>query len=74
VTSTRRARLSTPTTCRSPRSRWLSARVTPRTGRTTAWTLRLGARLPAGRYTATVRALDGQSIAGKTGQVTFRVR
>jgi hypothetical protein len=31
-------------------------------------------RLPAGRYTATVRALDRKGLAGQTGEVTFRVR
>jgi uncharacterized delta-60 repeat protein len=74
VTSTRRARLTTPKACRSTTTRWLAARITPRTGRTTAWTLRLRARLPAGRYTATVRALDIEEIAGTTSEVTFRVR
>jgi len=74
VTSTRRARLGSAGACTLTRARWLTATSTPRAGRTQVWSLRLARRLPAGRYTATVRALDREGIAGEIGEVSFRVR
>jgi uncharacterized delta-60 repeat protein len=74
LTSSRRARLSKPTACRTTKTRWLTTKIQPRAGRTTTWTLRFGKRPAPGRYTATVRALDPQGNAGKTARVTFRVR
>jgi uncharacterized delta-60 repeat protein len=74
VTSSRRARLGSGGACTPTRARWLTATQTPRTGKTQLWSLRLARRLPAGRYTATVRALDREGLAGQTGEVTFRVR
>jgi uncharacterized delta-60 repeat protein len=74
VTSTRRARLGSRGACTPTRARWLTATHTPRTSQTQRWSLRLARRLPAGRYTATVRALDPEGLAGQTGEVTFRVR
>jgi uncharacterized delta-60 repeat protein len=74
VTSTRRARLGSRGACAPARARWLTANQTPRTAKTQLWSLHLARRLPAGRYTATVRALDREGLAGQTGEVTFRVR
>jgi predicted phage tail protein len=74
VTSARTARLAKATRCSPTATRWLPARATLRKGRTQTWTLRFGAHLPAGRYTATVRALDLEQRAGRTRSVTFRVR
>jgi uncharacterized delta-60 repeat protein len=74
VTSTRRVKLSKPTACKTVKRRWLVAKNTPRTGKTQTWTLKLAQRLPGGRYTATVRALDQDGLAGKTGHVRFRAR
>ena len=74
VTSTRRARLGSAGACTLTRARWLTATSTPRAGRTQVWSLRLARRLPAGRYTATVRALDREGVAGRIGEISFRVR
>jgi len=74
VTSTRRARLGSAGACTSTRARWLTAKNTPRAGRTQLWSLRLAKRPPAGRYVATVRALDQEGLAGRAGEVSFRVR
>jgi uncharacterized delta-60 repeat protein len=74
VTSARTARLARPKPCAATNARWLPAQATLRKGRTQTWTLRFGAHLPAGRYTATVRALDGSKRAGTTRSVTFRIR
>jgi hypothetical protein len=74
VTSTRRARLSSAHSCSPMRARWLTAKQTPRTAKSQLWSLRLARRLPTGRYTATVRALDREGLAGQTGEVTFRVQ
>jgi len=74
VTSTRRARLGSIGACSPTRARWLTAASTPRAGKTQVWSLRLARRLPPGRYTATVRALDREGVAGRIGEISFRVR
>jgi hypothetical protein len=68
VTSTRRARLGSIGACSPIRARWLTAASTPRAGRTQLWILRLGRRLPAGRYTATVRRSTGTASPARSAR------
>lgn len=60
--------------CAKPR--WMNAKLRLVTPGTWAWSLKLGGRLPRGRYTLLVRAADGSGNASNTlaGKPRLRIR
>ena len=64
-------RLAKRTTCKRPR--WMKAMLKPAGAGTWTWTVRLGGRLPKGRYKLAFRATDGVGNV-MAGTESLRIR